>query len=122
MGTTEAMALNAGHARLSAKELKAMLLGTTVQGLYRGGFRFITFIDHDCKMEGKNHVGSHNFGVCRFDRLADTFSVSWDNGWDQLTTRAYRVGVEVMFFDVATGLWSNTLTAFLPGRQLLEID
>ena len=120
-GSTEAMAIDTGHAQLSGKELDAIIVGTTVRGLYRGGFRYNVFVDRDGSLEGKNHVGSHNFGTWLLDMKAHTFTVTWRNGWDHTTTRAYNFGDEVRFFDADTGLWRTTFSGFELGRKPLEV-
>ncbi len=116
------MAIEAGHHHLSSTELKALVLGQTCRGLYLGGFRFISYIDHDLHTEGKNHLGVHNFGVCSFDDEANTMTVTWQQGWHHTTTRAYRVGNDILFFDVDTGRWRQTFSEFVPGRQTLDVS
>ncbi|MBW2465179.1 MAG: hypothetical protein JRH11_26255 [Deltaproteobacteria bacterium] len=118
---TEAMAISAGHPQLTGAELEALLLDHTVHGVYRGGFHFIAYVGNDCRMEGRNHVGSHNFGVCQIDEEAHTFTVTWDNGWEHTTTRAYRVGDEVRFYDADSGALRNTFSGFQEGRHALDI-
>jgi len=117
----EAVIKSAGHKQLTGADMRALLQGKTLSGLYRGGFHFITTMDDDLRMEGRNHVGSHNFGVCEFDDEAHTMTVTWENGWDHTTTRAYHVGDEVRFFDVHDGSWRQTLTSFQDGRQSLKV-
>ncbi len=118
---TEQAVVSAGHPQLSGAELEQLLVGKTCRGLYRGGFRFIAYVGEDYAMEGRNHLGAHNFGVCVIDRERHTLTVTWRNGWDHTTTRAYRVGSEVRFFDVDGGEWRNTFTTFESGRQALDV-
>ncbi len=115
------MAIEAGHCQLSAEDLKAIIVGKTMRGLYRRGFKYNVFIDHDGSLEGKNHVGSHNYGAWSLDMAAHTFTVKWRNGWDDNTARAYRFGDEVKLFDADTGLWRTTFSGFEPGRKPLDL-
>lgn len=117
---TEAALIDAGHTRLSGDKLRELIACKTVQGLYRRGFRYVTFIGPDGSLEGRNHVGCHHFGKWWIDTDSGLFSVKWDNGWDNTTTAAYEVDGEVRFFDRDTGLWRTTFSGFESGKTSLQ--
>ncbi len=120
MTTTESMLVAQGHHSLSADELRSRIVGKTVHGDYLGGFRFVTYLDANGTMEGRNHVGSHNGGEWSIDPDEGTLTVTWDNGWDETTTRGYEVGGVIHFFDKGTGQWRNRLHTFAEGKNISQ--
>lgn len=119
MEAIESMIVAEGHQQLSGQELRSRIINKTAKGEYLRGFRFITYLDEDGTMEGRNHVGAHNRGEWSIDDKEGTLSVQWDNGWDRTTTRAYDVQGAIKFFDKDTGEWRNTLHSFVDGKQEL---
>ncbi|MCP4073175.1 MAG: hypothetical protein GY742_15775 [Hyphomicrobiales bacterium] len=110
IGIIEAMIIEGGYPQLSGEELKQIIAGKTILGDYAYSFKFVAFINRNGTMEGKNNVGSHHFGEWSINKKTKTFSVLWDSGWDNTTTRAYLVDGKIKFFDSDTGQWRTTFT------------
>jgi len=95
--------------QLSGEELLSKIANKTIFGDYMMGYKFIIEFYEDGTAEGKNHVGSHNFGTWSIDREKHTMSTSWSNGWIDSTTRAYEINGHIQLFDIDTGNWRTTL-------------
>jgi len=119
--SNEADAISAGYQQIPIKVLLSRILGNTGYGDYLYGFRFVSTVDQDGRMEGTNNVGSYNTGRWTVDETANTFSVEWDQSWATSTTRAYSIGEEIHFFDADTGLWRMSFTEVVQGKQPLEV-
>ena len=115
--TTEAMIVKAGYKPLSGEELRQKISNKTVFGDYGYLFKFVTVLEENGAMEGRNNAGAHNFGKWSIDNHAATISVIWDSGWDNTTTRAYWVDEQIKMFDVADGQWRTTFTTITDGCQ-----
>lgn len=118
--TTEARMPRHGQRQFSGEELVSRIQGKTVWGDYRYGFRYVSFIDRDGTMEGRNDVGAHHFGRWSVNPTDGSFTVSWD-GWDNTTTLAYEVDGEIQFYDRDTGEWRTTFRRFKEGRLPLVV-
>ncbi len=105
---TEAMIIESGYKQLTGEEIKNKVVGKTIIGDYLRGFKYVAFINKDGTIEGKNNVGSHNFGEWIIDMKDNTLTLQWDSGWDNNTARVYDVNEELHFYDTTTGLWRTT--------------
>ena len=92
----EATIIESGHQQLSGEALVQKIGGKTVWGDYRYGYKYVTVLNRDGTTEGKNNVGAHHFGKWSVDMKANTFTVKWDWGWDNTTSRAYMVNGEIL--------------------------
>jgi hypothetical protein len=119
--TAETIIIESGYHQLSGEELKQRIGGKTIRGDYLYGFKFVTFFDRNGSMEGKNNVGAHHFGEWSVDMKDKSFTVKWDNGWDNTTSRAYDVAGEIQFYDCTTGQWRTTFKEFEEGETALNI-
>ena len=119
--TTETMIIEAGYCQLSGEELKEKISQKTIRGEYYNGRRYITFIDKNGNMEGKNDLGSHRYGKCSIDLNSSTITTKWDSGWDNWTGRAYDVNGEIKFYDTTTLKWRITFKDFSDGRIALIV-
>jgi len=115
------MIIEAGYSQLSGEELKERISQKTIRGEYYNGRRYITFIDTNGNMEGKNDLGSHRFGKCVIDMNSGTIKTKWDSGWDNWTGRAYDVNGEIKFYDTTTLEWRTTFKDFTNGRIVLIV-
>ena len=120
-GTNMDQAIAAGWNRVTGDELIQIVVGNTVWGDYPGGFRFVSFCDHDGTCMGTNNVGSDNGGTWEIDNDAGTLTMSWDRGWLPTTTRAVSRDGVVHFFDLDTGSWRTSFTRIEPGRHPLVV-
>jgi len=120
--TTEKMIIDSGYKQLSSKELEQRIVGKTIQGEYLYGRRYLTYFDQNGSMEGKNDLGRHNFGKRSFNNNDKTITVTWDNGWDHWTGRAYDVDGEIKFYDSTTSKWRTTFKQFEIGKRSLEVQ
>lgn len=109
-----------GFLPLSASELELNLCEKCFLGNYLHGFKFITSINTDGTLEGKNNVGTHVLGRWAIDSSEHTFSVKWNGGWDNTTTRGFKVDGEIKFFDVDTGVWRNTLIKEIDTQTVIK--
>jgi len=119
--TRETMIIEAGYCQLSGEELKERISQKTIRGEYYNGRRYITFIDKNGNMEGKNDLGSHRFGKCSIDMNSSTITTKWYSGWDNWTGRAYDVNGEIKFYDTITLNWRTTFKDFTDGRIALIV-
>ncbi len=119
--TTEKIMIDSGYKLLSKEELELKIAGKTVQGEYLYGRRYLTYCEENGGMEGKNDLGTHNFGKRTFDKNNQTITVKWDNGWDHWTGRAYDVDGEIKFYDSTTSKWRTTFKVFKEGKHSLEL-
>ena len=115
MNSLERTVTEAGHTQLSGPEIARLIVGKTVWGDYGAAFKFVSLIMDDGTMEGTNNFGAQNRGRYSIDNINNTFSVEWDAGWDTTTTRAYKVGGQIKFYDCDTGQWRNTFTKISDG-------
>ena len=106
-GTTETMVVNDEYQQLSGDELKERITKKTIWGEYLYGRKYISYVDNNGKLEGRNDIGSHHFGELTINLEDKTFTFKWD-GWDNWTGRAYDVNGEIKFYDSATSLWRTT--------------
>jgi hypothetical protein len=109
------------HQQLLANDLIKILSNKTIYGDYVGGYKFITQSFSDGKMAGINNVGSHNFGKWEVDKTSHTLKLTWDNGWDTTTTKAYYVDGDIKFYDTDTFQYRNTFTTIIDGIQDLKL-
>ncbi len=95
---------------LISTEIIELIGNKTIWGDYLYGYKYVVDINEDGTAEGVNNVGSHNIGKWFIDE--DKFTIMWNNGWDYTTTRVYKVGGNLEFFDVSTGKWRTTFKKF----------
>lgn len=111
--TTEADMIEQGHVHMTGTELERRIVGKTVLGDFGQHFKFVSTIEHDGTMEGKNNFGTHDVGRWSIDKTNNTFSVEWDGGWVSATSHAYDVDGTIKFYAVGTGVWGSTFTSFV---------
>jgi hypothetical protein len=119
-GTTEALMIEGGYHQLSGEDLKQRVGGKTIWGDYLYGRIYISFVDKNGAIEGKNDIGSHHFGEWSVNMEDNTFTVKWD-GWDNWTGRAYDVDGKIKFYDSTTCQWRTTFKEFEEGKIELNI-
>lgn len=120
-GSNEQMVIDAGYKQASAAVIRQRAVGNTVIGNYLYGFVFISYMDKDGMMEGRNNVGAHHKGRWSLDAQDNTLSVQWHSGWDTSVTRAYDIDGALHFFDLNTGIWRMSFERFTAGRQPLVL-
>lgn len=105
---SEKDAIENGFEKLTGKELKERIVNKTFFGDYPMGYKFVTDIYENGKVEGINHVGTQDTGNWMIDIEKDTLSIQWSNSWIDTTTHAYEVDGNIEFYDVSTGEWRTT--------------
>lgn len=113
--TSEAGMIAQGRTCLTGAALEQRIAGKTILGDFGQQFKFISTTEPDGTMEGRNNAGAHNRGFWKIEQ--NTFSVSWDAGWESSTTHAYDVDGMLKFYAVGTGLWRFSFTKFSDGIQ-----
>lgn len=112
---SEETIIKSGYRQLSGEALKQKIVGKVVWGNYLYGYTFITIMNPNGTMEGKNNAGAHHFGEWSIDMAENSLTIAWDWGWANTTTRAYDVDGEIWFYDCATGQWCTSFTKIEAG-------
>lgn len=120
-GSTEEMAINAGHKQITMAELLRRTVGKTVLGNYQIGFVFQGFMDADGTIDGENNVGTRDAGQWVVNHDDNTLVLMWRGGWFNSITRAYDVEGALHFFDRDNGHWRMSYFEFHEGRQVLAL-
>ncbi|MCG3219409.1 MAG: hypothetical protein KAR35_10400, partial [Candidatus Heimdallarchaeota archaeon] len=105
--------------QLSGEEIQQRIYGKTVRGEHHNGRKYVGYTDQNGNMEGINDRGSHHFGKSSINMEDKTFTVKWDKGWENWTSRAYDVDGEIKFFDSTTSKWRTTFKQFEDGKKAI---
>jgi hypothetical protein len=105
---TEKDAIENNFEQLTGKKLRDIVINKTFSGDYPMGYKFVTEIHENGKVEGMNHVGSYDFGNWMIDMEEHTLLIKWNNGWVDTFTRAFEVNGNIEFYDADTGKWRTT--------------
>ena len=92
-------------------------MGNSVLGEFGFAFKYIMTIGADGRLEGINNVGSHHHGQMTIDDALDIFTVRWETGWVNSSSRAYEVDGKIKLYNIENGQWSTTFTKILPGTD-----
>ena len=117
--TTQDQIINLGHQKIRKDTLREMHADKTLTGdyFYNGEWRiYMCYTKADGTIEGTNDLGSANTGRWQVND-DDSFSVSWEDGWEAWTGFAYAVDGNIKFYDVKTGAWRTTYTKVEDGKQ-----
>jgi hypothetical protein len=117
---SEKTAIENGYSQLSGKEIKEQLVGKLFLGCYLHGFQYIISINTDGSLEGKNNYQHYDIGSWVIDMEKHTMNVNWKHGWDNTTTRLYKVGKEIRMYDKETGEWRSSLKQYIDGVQNIK--
>ena len=118
--TAEEVTKDEGYHQLSGEELRQRICGKTVRGDFHNGRKYVCYIDENGNMEGINDRGSHHLGKYSINKDEKTFTVKWDRGWENWTSRVYDVDGEIIFYDSTTSRWKTTFTQIEDGKKAIK--
>jgi len=115
--------IDKSYKMLTKEEIQKTLSGTTITAKYffnNSWYKAMTNSFADGTIEGQNNVASYNKGRWQVNE-DDSLSLEWDGSWEDWSAFAYKVGDEIMFFDITTGLWRTTFSLIEAGTLATEI-
>lgn len=120
-GSTEQMAMDAGHKQINIDDFLRRAVGKTVLGNYMLGFVFYGYMGADGSIDGENNVGTRDTGHWAVNHVGNTFLLKWHGGWVDSITRIYDIDGALHFFDRDTGAWRMSFVELVAGRQVLAL-